>query len=201
MNCFEHPQKPAHGTCTFCGRGLCRDCATVVQGKLSCRGKCEQEVARERQLLQKSERAMDQRSVVYETSGNMYHQAFAITAFFGLAFVFLGALAHDLSHSLLDTGTTTPEALNPINRINQKLLAWLSLVLYLISGACGLSLVYNHWTGSGFAGCLALTVAIMFYLEVRLIRHPCAETAKPFYIFGFLFFLLPIIGHVVDLAI
>jgi hypothetical protein len=92
MNCFEHPQKPAHGTCTFCGRGLCRDCATVVQGKLSCRGKCEQEVARERQLLQKSERAIDQRSVVYETSGNMYHQAFAITAFFGLAFVFLGAL-------------------------------------------------------------------------------------------------------------
>jgi len=127
----------------------------------------------------------------------------AITSFhlgMGL-FIFLGALAHDLSHSLLDTRTTAPETLNPINRINQTFLAWLSLVLYLVSGAFGLSLIYNHWTGWGFTGCLALTIGIMFYLEARLIHHPSAETAKPFYIFGFLFFLLPIVGHVVDLAI
>ena len=46
-------------------------------------------MARERELMQKSERAMDQRAVVYETSGSMYHQAFAITVFFGLMFVCL----------------------------------------------------------------------------------------------------------------
>jgi hypothetical protein len=92
MNCFEHPQKPALGTCTHCGRGLCRDCANVAHGKLACRGICCEEVQRARQFLQKSERAMDQRSVVYETSGNVYHQAFAITVLFGLAFIFLGAI-------------------------------------------------------------------------------------------------------------
>jgi hypothetical protein len=92
MNCFEHPQKPALGTCTYCGRGLCRDCAAVVLGKLACRGECQSEVARERELMQKSERALDQRSVVYKTSGNMYHQAFAITVFFGVIFMGFGAM-------------------------------------------------------------------------------------------------------------
>jgi hypothetical protein len=92
MNCFEHPQKPALGTCTYCGRGLCRDCTAVVQGKLACRGSCEGEIQRARQFLQKSERAMDQRSIVYETSGNVYHQAFAITALFGLGFVVIGTV-------------------------------------------------------------------------------------------------------------
>jgi hypothetical protein len=47
---------------------------------------------RERELMQKSERALDQRSVVYKTSGNMYHQAFAITVFFGVIFMGFGAM-------------------------------------------------------------------------------------------------------------
>jgi hypothetical protein len=91
MNCFEHPQKPAVGTCTHCGRGLCKECTTVVEGKLSCRGTCQTEVARVRQLLTDSERANSERSVVYGTSARIYHQAFAATTFFGLLFVIVGA--------------------------------------------------------------------------------------------------------------
>jgi hypothetical protein len=49
-------------------------------------------VQRERKFLQKSERAIDQRSIVYETSGNVYHQAFAITALFALAFIMMGGV-------------------------------------------------------------------------------------------------------------
>ncbi len=92
MNCFEHPQKPAVGTCTNCGRGLCKDCTTVVEGRLSCRGNCEKEVARARQLFADSERAVNERKVVYGTSAKVYHQAFASTAFFGLLFVVVGAV-------------------------------------------------------------------------------------------------------------
>ena len=33
MNCFEHPQKPAVGTCTNCGRGLCKECTTVDEAE------------------------------------------------------------------------------------------------------------------------------------------------------------------------
>jgi hypothetical protein len=92
MNCFEHPQKPAVGTCTYCGRGLCKECVTVVQGKLSCRGSCQGEVGRLLQLVSNTERAEGDRSVVYGTAAKVYQQAFASTAFFGLLFVVLGVI-------------------------------------------------------------------------------------------------------------
>src|SRR6185295_18389618 len=91
MNCFEHPQKPAVGTCTNCGRGLCKECTTVVEGVLSCRGSCQTETTRKRQLMAKQERAADDRTVVYGTAGKMYQQAFAAAALFGLLFVVGGA--------------------------------------------------------------------------------------------------------------
>jgi hypothetical protein len=93
MNCFEHPQKPAVGTCTHCGRGLCKECATVVEGLLSCRGdNCHKEITRKRELMAKQERAADERTVVYGTAGKMHQQAFASAALFGLLFVIGGAL-------------------------------------------------------------------------------------------------------------
>jgi hypothetical protein len=92
MNCFEHPQKPAVGTCTNCGRGLCKECATVIEGMLSCRGNCQTEINRKRELMKKQERAADDRTVVYGTAGKMHQQAFASAALFGLLFVIGGAL-------------------------------------------------------------------------------------------------------------
>jgi hypothetical protein len=92
MNCFEHPQKPAVGVCINCGRGLCKDCTTVVEGQLSCRGACQTETIRKRQLLAKSERSFDERAVVYGTSAKMYQQSFASAAFFGLLMVIIGAV-------------------------------------------------------------------------------------------------------------
>jgi hypothetical protein len=92
MRCFQHPTRDAVGVCSNCGRGLCADCATVVLGKLSCHGACQGEITRQEQLVQNSERATNQRSVVYETSGTMYHQSFAIIGFFGLAFAVLGTV-------------------------------------------------------------------------------------------------------------
>jgi hypothetical protein len=68
---------------------------------MSCRGSCQQEVARASELMQKSEKALSQRAVVYETSGSMYHQAFAITVFFGLIFVCLGAILMFTSEAIL----------------------------------------------------------------------------------------------------
>jgi hypothetical protein len=83
MNCFQHSNKAAVGHCTFCGRGLCQDCATVVDGKLSCRGACREEITRERRLFVRTETAIGQRSVVYETSSGVYQRSYAISAIFG----------------------------------------------------------------------------------------------------------------------
>jgi membrane-bound ClpP family serine protease len=43
-------------------------------------------------LLTDSERAMNERAVVYGVSAKTYHQAFASSAFFGLLFVVVGAV-------------------------------------------------------------------------------------------------------------
>ncbi len=104
MNCFEHPQKPAVGTCTNCGRGLCKECTAVVEGLLSCRGACQSEITRKRELLAKQEKAFEERAVVYGTSGKIYQQAFASTALYGLAFIIGGAV-------MLYEGITIPGAI------------------------------------------------------------------------------------------
>jgi TM2 domain-containing membrane protein YozV len=37
MNCYVHPENEAIGTCTSCGRPICRECAVEMHGKLICR--------------------------------------------------------------------------------------------------------------------------------------------------------------------
>jgi hypothetical protein len=78
--------------CTNCGRGLCKECTTVVEGQLSCRGNCQNEITRQHQLTAKQELAANERTEIYKTSGKMYQQAFASTALFGLLFVIGGAI-------------------------------------------------------------------------------------------------------------
>jgi hypothetical protein len=92
MNCFQHSNKTAIGHCAFCGRGLCHDCATVVQNKLSCRGACQQEIARERKVLAQSETSLGQRSTVYLTSSAMYQRQFAFSAVFGIGLLIFGII-------------------------------------------------------------------------------------------------------------
>src|SRR5438046_1412006 len=50
MRCFEHPNVEAVGVCGACGKGLCRDCAAESGRILACKGKCEPETRRLRDL-------------------------------------------------------------------------------------------------------------------------------------------------------
>lgn len=43
MNCFYHPADPAVGICKYCQRGLCSDCAAVVDDVLACKNRHEEE--------------------------------------------------------------------------------------------------------------------------------------------------------------
>ena len=62
MQCFEHADRAAAGVCKHCGRALCRDCVVIVEGCLSCRGECESRVRRELDLVDRSEKALAERS-------------------------------------------------------------------------------------------------------------------------------------------
>jgi predicted Fe-S protein YdhL (DUF1289 family) len=44
MNCFYHPDKPAVGLCKHCQRGLCSDCAALVDDVLACKDRHEGQV-------------------------------------------------------------------------------------------------------------------------------------------------------------
>jgi TM2 domain-containing membrane protein YozV len=37
MNCYNHPENEAVGTCTSCGKPICNSCLVEMQGKLICR--------------------------------------------------------------------------------------------------------------------------------------------------------------------
>jgi hypothetical protein len=57
MNCFYHPERPAVGVCKHCGRGLCDECAAIVDDTLACKDRHEEQVRganllTERSLLQ-----------------------------------------------------------------------------------------------------------------------------------------------------
>lgn len=44
MNCFNHPNVPALGTCKYCQRGLCTDCAALTDDVIACKNRHEDEV-------------------------------------------------------------------------------------------------------------------------------------------------------------
>lgn len=37
MNCTKHPEIPAAGTCTYCGKFFCADCLVEVKGRMYCK--------------------------------------------------------------------------------------------------------------------------------------------------------------------
>ena len=50
MNCFHHPEISAVGLCKHCQRGLCFECAAIVDDVLACKGRHEEEVHQLEQL-------------------------------------------------------------------------------------------------------------------------------------------------------
>jgi|GEM_PF-2299054 len=119
---------------------------------------------------------------------------------FGL-FFWSGGFAHDLAHSLVDEEKTKPEQIRAINRINQRFLAVLSLVLFITASGFGFLLYRIQYAGGLFLFVLIVCLLIILYLETQLIKHPDKSTARPFYVRGFLFFLLPALGHLIAVTI
>ena len=54
MNCFNHPGKPAVGTCKACSKGLCGECATDLGHGLACKNTHETEVENLNMIITKN---------------------------------------------------------------------------------------------------------------------------------------------------
>ncbi len=54
MNCYYHPDQSAVGVCKHCQRGLCSDCAALVDDVLACKNRHEAQVHELTLLAQKN---------------------------------------------------------------------------------------------------------------------------------------------------
>ena len=79
MNCYYHPDKPAIGTCKHCQRGLCPDCAVLVNDVLACKDRHEDQVHKlvelTKQDILKSKRAGSdyvRNTIFYGTVGVLF---------------------------------------------------------------------------------------------------------------------------------
>ena len=54
MQCFYHRERLALGVCTHCQRGLCAECLTLVEDRLACRDRHEEQVRAANQVLKRN---------------------------------------------------------------------------------------------------------------------------------------------------
>jgi sulfite exporter TauE/SafE len=94
MNCFYHPDSPAIGVCKYCQRGLCSECAAIIDDVVACKNRHEDEV---RQLGQLAARNLFQAKRVsssYMRNAIFYGLVGVLFAGFGIMqYRFLGLQA------------------------------------------------------------------------------------------------------------
>lgn len=56
MKCFSHPQNEAVGSCKYCFRGVCAQCARDSGVGLACSEKCESEVKSVHALVERNKK-------------------------------------------------------------------------------------------------------------------------------------------------
>lgn len=94
MNCFYHPTTPAIGICKYCQRGLCTDCAAVVDDVLACQNRHEDEVHQIEQLAARNLFQSKRISSGYMRNATFYGLVGVVFAGFGLLmYNFLGLQA------------------------------------------------------------------------------------------------------------
>lgn len=69
MTCYVHPDRDVVGTCVHCGKFICAECATEIQGKYYCK-RCVNEVfSQQKQDLDKAKDQSAQSPMVFMNSG------------------------------------------------------------------------------------------------------------------------------------
>lgn len=84
MNCFYHTASPAIGTCKYCQRGVCTDCAAIVDDVLACKNRHEDEVRSLEQLTARNLFQSKRVSSVYMRNAVFYGLVGVAFAGFGL---------------------------------------------------------------------------------------------------------------------
>ncbi|MCE9644792.1 MAG: hypothetical protein K8S20_02240 [Chloroflexi bacterium] len=84
MNCFYHPDKAAVGLCKYCQRGLCVECASVIDDVLACQSRHEDEVHQLEQLTARNLFQSKRVASGYMRNATFYGLVGVVFAGFGL---------------------------------------------------------------------------------------------------------------------
>lgn len=91
MNCFNHPDSPAIGLCKYCQRGLCSECAAVVDDVIACKHRHEDEVHQLEQLTARNLFQSKRIASAYNRNAIFYGLVSAVfTGFGAMQYRFLG---------------------------------------------------------------------------------------------------------------
>lgn len=94
MVCYFHPDRPAAGGCRHCQRGLCMECAALVEDTLACRGRHEQQVAVAQQAMTRMIQQAQRIGAGYFRNGIFYGLVAAVFVALGIIqYRFLGPQA------------------------------------------------------------------------------------------------------------
>jgi len=113
-------------------------------------------------------------------------------------FIWTAVIAHDFAHSVHGPTESPADVASLSNTLGARESAITALCAFVLAGLIGVS----FWTQSGrpplFSIVLTATFLYILFLGIRLVRTPAIANARPFYISGFAFFLLPLLGLMID---
>ncbi len=120
MNCFYHQDVAAIGICKACSKGLCSTCAADLEFGLACTGRCEDQVRRLNQLVERNMRIapVSEQLIGAQPRSYLAAAAFSITA--GSIFVAMGLSLDDTAR----LGVVGIGVLAIIGGVFQGLRAW-----------------------------------------------------------------------------
>ena len=84
MECFYHEGVTAVGSCRACLKGLCRGCATELEGGLACAGRCETMVRSVVATIQQSARYQGVSAGLLRSARGLWIGLTAVAAIVGL---------------------------------------------------------------------------------------------------------------------
>ena len=69
MTCYVHPDRDVVGTCVHCGKFICSECATEIQGKYYCKRCVDEIFSQQKQDLEKAKEQPKQNPMVFMNAG------------------------------------------------------------------------------------------------------------------------------------
>ncbi len=119
------------------------------------------------------------------------------SCFLGL-FIYTSVIAHEYSHNVLKKNTSSYGIINYTDLLGMRGTAALSFSCFIAAFVFALIFWFNINRPILFFITLTITMLQIIVMEIRLMIKPCAKNSKPFYIYGFAFFLLPLLSLIIE---